>query len=193
MDHPPRDGGVRAVSFADYPEAVGAFMRAGPQVFELLDPVPTAFVARRARLLADDDAILARLLESGSAAQTLAVVDDPMERLPALATLPAGDGVRGVAADWRDTDDVTLRAVGHGAALLGLRVPFQVGWRAEQSERPLPLVRAGGQHLAALVADVGAGPVRFRYRAPHLGVGIAVMSAGLVAFGLLVSLVGRRR
>ncbi|MBN2359769.1 MAG: hypothetical protein JXR83_09970, partial [Deltaproteobacteria bacterium] len=153
-----------------------------PTVVAVDSPIPTAFVARSPRLVASDEELLWRIYATTSAAQALAVVDDPLRRISRLVDLPPGDSVEIDSADWPTRDRATLRLRGSGGAVVGLRTSFQVGWQAHQAGRALPVIRTSGQHVAAVVDDARAGPIELEYRSPLLAAGCALSPLG--ALGL---------
>jgi len=189
---PPVDGGVDPIP----PQALSMTLRsmqaAGLLIYRLRAPIPEVFVARGARLVSGEAEALALLERGADAGAALRVIDDPLARWPARAHLPDGAGVSATRVDRPSTDRATLEVEGRGGAVLGLRTAFLVGWRAQQAGRPLPALRASGQHLAVVVADVAAGPIELRYRPPGFSASVAAASLGAAGLALLAWR-GRRR
>jgi len=156
------------------------------RVYRIVDPIPAVFIAAGATLAPSADVAFDRLLANTDPASALAVIDDPLHRLPAAAELPIASSATVVDAEWRSSRSVTVRVSGQGGAVVGLRTAFQVGWRAQQAGRPLPVVRAAGQHLAAVVADINGGEIAFEYWPPGLGWGMAGAGGGILLQLLLV-------
>jgi hypothetical protein len=153
-------------------------------VWSIRDPVPPAFIARSPRLVPDELELVRLAQGTERAEDLLALADDPLHRL-ATTVLPTGAGTRTIALAWLDGDRAELTATGTGSAVLGIRTAFHAGWTADQAGRNLPVVRIGGTQVAALVADVSAGPVRFEYRYPKLWIAVLGAAIGLALLSAL--------
>jgi len=189
-DEAPTGVGVESLAIVAASPAARAVLDAGPRLYQVTAPVPRAFVATGAQLAQSEDQAFERLRLSADAAQTLAVVDDPLARLGAVQ-LPDGERASIGALRWPVPSEAEVELAGAGGAVVGLRTSFQVGWSAEQRGRALTIVRASGQHIAAVVPDVGAGKIRFRYRPPRLGPGL--LAAAFAALALVWVSVGAAR
>ena len=187
------DVAAQPVAFESLPPAERAFMQAGLLVLRLPDPVPEVFVARGAHVAADEPTVLELIDASAGAAGLVAIIDDPLQRLPRAAVLPDGASATGVHVDWPVRSAATVLVDGSGGAVVGLRTSFQVGWTAEQGGRALPVVRSGGQQVAVVVEDVTAGPILFRYRVPRFAASVALAVAGAISLLALVVFKGRPR
>jgi hypothetical protein len=176
MGRPPPQG-VRFVPLSRY----AAFNRPGAKVFEVLDAIPHAFAVRGPTLYQSEEAALGSLPTTTTTLALLRVVDDPLKRLGYRPTLPSGLGVTSVDGTWPVWDQAVVSAYGSGGAVLGIRRVFAAGWTAEQAGRNLAVVRTAGMEVAAIVDDVGRGPVTFRYEPPRQ---VASRLAGLLGLGL---------
>jgi hypothetical protein len=196
LDKEPKDGGATAledmpIAFPSLPEVTRQDRKI--HVLKVDDPLPLVFLSRAAVLATGERNALDTMLRDSSRDELLKVIDDPMKRLPTGASLPAGDGVESVSAIWEARHRVRVEAKGSGGAVLGLRTSYLVGWRASQQGKPLPVVRATGHHVAAVVSDVASGPVLFEYLPPDLARSGAMSLAGLAAGIAAISLgLGRR-
>lgn len=161
-----------------------------PLVERIESPIPLAFVAAQPQLARSEVELLGRVFRTRSAEQALAVVDDPLHRLSRQAELPTGTEVEVASLDWPRRDRAAVELAGSGGAVVGLRTSFQVGWHARQAGRELPVIRASGQHLAAIVDEAAAGPITFEYRPPRFGLSCALAALGV---GGLVALAWWRR
>ncbi len=165
---------------------IAAMLATGPTLHQLQDPVPEVFVVAHPKLVPSDATLPARLVQTTSARELLALVDDPLGRLPADPALPAGREVRVAAVHWPQREQAEVELEGSGGALVGLRTVYLRGWQARQAGRALPVLRVGGQHLAAWVEDSGAGPVQFRYRSPGIALNLSLaIIASMLTLGLL--------
>jgi hypothetical protein len=122
---------------------------------------------------------------SRTAAEVAAILDDPLGRLPRDARLPGGDTAVDPRLVSQSPDAATVTVSGSGAAVVGLRRAFQVGWAARQDDADLAVLRVGGQSLAAVVPEVSRGPILFTYRLPAFNAGLAISGLSLVALLLL--------
>ncbi|HEY3447598.1 MAG TPA: hypothetical protein VGK67_14685 [Myxococcales bacterium] len=160
-------------------------------VLRIPSPVRPAFVVDAPRLLTEGE-VTAGLRAARTLAEVTVLVDDPLGRLQGRPLPPPG-GRAGIArVEWPRQDDAVVHLSGTGGAVVGLKTIFQAGWRARQGGRELPVVRAMGVHLAAVVEEASAGPVEFRYRPPHLNAGAGASLLGLAMLGVLAFL-GRSR
>lgn len=139
-----------------------AEQKEGVVVQELKEPVPEAFVARSPVLYRKEDDAVRAIANSQGLEPLLRIVDDPLGRW-GEGPLPVGSLVEGVRAEWRGPGQARVLATGSGGAVVGIRTAFLAGWRAEQCGRPLPVVRAMGAQVAAVVQDVACGPMAFEY------------------------------
>lgn len=144
-----RDGGV-------FPQGVSV------RPYRVVDPLPPAFIARRAERVPSVD-VVSRLLATTSSPEAERVIDDPLSRLDARVALPDGEGAEGVELSWRRRDRAKLRVRGHGGAVVGLRTTYLVGWSASQNGVPLSVLRASGAMVAVVIPDVTRGVVSVRY------------------------------
>ncbi len=136
------------------------------QVFVVSEPLPIGFVSRRPALVSSEKELLRRLVGSQALVDTVALVDNPLHR-PGGDSLPEGMNIGEVSVRWFGPDRASVDAKGTGGGVIGLRTSFQAGWTATQAGRSLPVVRVTGQHVAAVVEDVAAGPVDFAYLLPN--------------------------
>lgn len=157
--------------------------------YRVVDPIPPAFIARRAERVPTDD-VVSRLLAARSAVEAERVVDDPLARLDATRALPDGEGVEGIEVSWRRRDRARLRMRGHGGAVVGLRTTYLVGWRASQNGAPLAVVRASGAMVAVVIPDVSRGSVSVTYEPVATNRRWGSLAVGLVA-AAVVALAGR--
>ncbi|MFH1812269.1 MAG: hypothetical protein ABIJ09_26260 [Pseudomonadota bacterium] len=157
---------------------------AGPQLYSVVDPLAEVAQVVRPALVAEADAIT-RIPQTHTAAAALALIDDPLARLPASTrSLPASGPIEAMDVQWISATQATLRLRGTGPVVVALHRCFLVGWSAEQASHPVPVVRAAGNQLAVIVDDVDAGDVHLQYRPPHLWTGAGLSFAGV--FGLLL-------
>jgi hypothetical protein len=168
------------------------FRREAP-VYALAEPLPHAFAAYRPVLSRSEQDAILRIRNSGPAAPVTDVVDDPSERLAGRTELPDGERITTVEAVPVDWSHATVRALGAGGAVLGLRSAYAVGWTARQAGRLLPVVRIAGDQVGAVVDDVAAGEVEFEYQPPRRGLGEASAVLGLLLALGVAWLQDRRR
>ncbi|MFH1812267.1 MAG: hypothetical protein ABIJ09_26250 [Pseudomonadota bacterium] len=179
--------GVERERFDSLPsEAARRLARGGLPVFHIRDPIPRHAIVRDPHLLSDEATVMQAMAHSATAADALAIMDDPLQRLGARRELPDGTGLDLERVDWAVPDRATLHVTGHGGGVLVLRTAFLAGWQATQAGLELPVIRASGHHLGVLVDDATQGPVELRYRSPHLGLSVAVAVAGILVLGLNV-------
>jgi hypothetical protein len=160
----------------------------GPVLFRLRYPLATAFVVRQP-LLVHDDAEIFQHLGLG-APET--VIDDPLSRLEHLV-LPDGGGATGAEVRFHSVERADLLVEGKGAAVIGVRTAFMVGWHGRQAGRELPVVRSAGNLLAVVVPDLSAGKVELRYFPPGMARGFWCAFAGLVSLGIAFRMSTRAR
>jgi hypothetical protein len=163
-----------------------------PRLLALRDALPPVFVVEgpvwteEARLMQD-------IPDARSAAEILRHIDDPRDAVSAKTPLPDGRGVAVAERRWLVRDEAELELSGEGGAVVGLRSAYWLGWSAHQGGRALPVVRAGYGMVAAIVDDVRAGPVTFRYRPPRLGLGAGLSLLGLLLAAAAIWLARRRK
>jgi hypothetical protein len=145
------------------------------------------------RLLPDEDMLHQHLARARTSTQCTNLLDDPLGALAGRDLPPPGQVHQLTLQSWPVRHRAKLSLSGSGAAVVGLGTQFQVGWTAEQAGRSLPVLRASGTHVAALVEDVSAGPVEFEYRPPNLTAGIVSSVAGFTALALVLGLPRRTR
>jgi hypothetical protein len=159
--------------------------------FVIDDPVPPVFVARQPTFTPTSD-VADRLREAPTAADVVAVIDDPLPG-GAPPQLPSGDDVTLLASSWDRRDRATLSLRGSGGAVVGLRTLFLPGWRARQAGVALRVVRASGGFPAAIVDDVTRGPVEMFYEPVHTTRSVASLLGGLLLLSGVVAAGARRR
>lgn len=180
-DRPPEDGGVEALALDGYHPVLVKLLESGPRLYRIVSPVPETFVVQDPVLITTDHQFQASVLQSGSAEQVVAIIDDPLGRLGPGDTLPVGGGAGETTLRWEHRARATVEVGGEGGALVGLRTEFHAGWRAEQAGIALPVARSSGQHVVALVPDLTAGPILFSYKPPFWSLGLGGMGVGAVA------------
>lgn len=188
----PEEGGVAPVPLNHLPATTRTLLERGPQLFHILDPIPRAFVADRPELVDSEETLLQAVRATRSSAAVVRLLDDPLDRWPANQPLPSGERAGELRLEWPSRDRATVWVTGSGGAVVGLRTSFQVGWHATQGQRELPLLRASGQHPAAVVDDLASGPIHFRYRPPRFGLSLLLSLCGLLGIALLAWWSGRR-
>lgn len=155
--------------------------RGGPvRAVRVPDPVPLVFVVGPAGVLhATEELAVAAVVNTHSAADAVAQLDDPLGRGP--RALPTPGQVDSAELSWPAPHHASIRVAGRGGAVVGLRTAYLVGWVATQAGAELPLLRSAGSMVAVVVEDVSRGPVELRYVPPRwwLSLLLASLGAGL--------------
>lgn len=135
-----------------------------------------AFVVSQADTVATDDAAFQRLAEPGYDVLNRVTVDQPV-------TLDAGPAK--LALQWLRPrgDHVSLKAQVDRRCLLVLSQTWYPAWQAQVDGQAVPLLKADGGALSALVLEPGTHQVDLRYSARLL------QAAGLLALLGLIALI----
>src|SRR5690606_17243673 len=163
-------------------DALGSF-----SVPRLDDPRPFAHLTSRAEVIADDDAIFARLADPSTGLDyirsTALLSEAPGVDLPEQPPETPGTATVTQFAPERITIDVDTPA----PAILTLALPAYPGWRAAIDGEDAPLLRAYGGLSAIALPDEGTHTITLEYRPLTFTVG-AVISIGtlVVLLGALV-------
>jgi hypothetical protein len=167
---------------ATLPEA--AHQAGPPRILLVEDARPRVAIARNPTLIASEEDVLKALVVIGrTAGAQAAVLDDPLGRYRA-PHVPDGAALTSVELEELDTTEAVVTLHGTGGGVVVWNRAFAVGWRAEQGEREIPIVRASGVALAVVVEDVTLGPVTLRYHMPR-----QALAVGALVVGILLSIV----
>ena len=167
-------------------DALGSF-----NVHRLDDPRPFAHLTSRAEVIADDDAIFARLADPSTGLDyirsTALLSEAPGVDLPEQPPETPGAATVTQFAPERITIDVDTPA----PAILTLALPAYPGWRAAIDGKDAPLLRAYGGLSAIALPDEGTHTITLEYRPLTFTVG-AVISIGTLVV-LAAALVMKQR
>jgi hypothetical protein len=152
------------------------------RIFENQDALPRAFAVHRARVIADDQAILDTLTADDFDPRAEVV----LERPPAAALSgQARSDDRVDLVDYRG-GSVLLRATLGQPGLVFLGDSYYPGWRAYVDGRETPIYRAN-YAFRAVEVPAGEHEVRFAYAPTALTLGIAGSLAGIALTGGLAA------
>lgn len=144
------------------------------------DGAPRVYLARRARALADEDALLA-ISSPGWDPRREAILDSG----PGVSIEPEG-GDLGTVEFLEDSPGlVRLRVVASARRVLVLADRFDPEWEAKVDGESVTIYRAQVIHRAVIV-ESGSHEVEFRYRPRLLLAGGIVSGVGCLAAGLLL-------
>ncbi|MBS1959638.1 MAG: hypothetical protein JST80_09225 [Bdellovibrionales bacterium] len=182
----PQEKDARIVDVPGFGELAEQF-GSGPALYLVDDPVPLVFASKSPRVFSDPRDLIVGVSQSRSAADVLSWIDDPVGLNAGGVALPDSSGVADLRVQWTGEDFAQVDVRGSGGSIVGLRSTYAVGWEAYQAGNRLPTVRIAGSFIGAIVADIAAGPVEFRYRPPYftLGAWISGLSLSLIVLLLL--------
>jgi hypothetical protein len=156
-------------------------------LYEVVDPMPQAFVSHPAFFFSSTPAVIAALGLAKGWKDFVKIVDDPLHHTGGSPILPPGDDIESVRASWESPSKILIEAVGKGGGILGVKTVFSAGWTAVQAGEELPVVRVAGVQTGVWVKDVSKGVVTLEYKIPHFARSLALTILGLIlAAALLV-------
>jgi hypothetical protein len=170
---------LRHAGAAVGPALVGADGRTF-RIYERPGALPRAFVVHARRILADDEAVVAALLEEDLRPRA-AVLLTPAEaaRIADRPPEPSG-GARTVRFATDLPDEIVLEVGAGPAGDLLLADTALSGWTATVDGRPAPIAR-GDLFMRTVPVPAGACRVEFRYRTPGLHAGLILSACALLA------------
>jgi hypothetical protein len=143
------------------------------RIYEYERAVPRAFVARRARVIAEPAAAFAALRQPDFDPRTEVVLD----AAPSAELNPAADVRRDrVEIAEYAPNTVTIAANLAEAGVLVLTDAFYPGWQASVNGRPAEIVRAN-RAFRGVELPAGDHIVRFDYRPTSVPIGLALSAA----------------
>ena len=128
------------------------------KVYENRRALPRALVIGGQLVVAGEDEALAAVTDPGFDARAAAVVEEPLEGLPATPAAPAGEA----RITAYEPDRVTVTAESRRAGLLVLGDLHYPGWKARVDGRDVPIERVN-YLLRGVELDAGRHEVEFRY------------------------------
>ena len=159
------------------------------RLVEIDDAEPRASVVPAWRVVGDDRAALAAVLEPGFDPAELAV----LETHP--GSTPSATGAAGTA-DYREVtpEDVRIVAEASAPSILVVRNGWDEGWSATLDGRSVPVLRTD-RFLQGVALPPGRHDVRLTYREPAIGTGLALSAIAWLGFlvALLVVVIRTRR
>jgi hypothetical protein len=159
-------------------------------VYPIVGAMKPVTALEHARLHSDAASSVAAVLGATSTDEILAQLDDPQGALggdpgaAALTDLQAAE----VGLTWSGAHRASIGMTGTGPGVIVLRRPWWPGYRANQGQRSLPILRSAGAQLAIWVDDPSLGPIELHYRPPGLVTGGMSFALGLLFLVLLFSM-----
>jgi hypothetical protein len=146
------------------------------QLLLIRDSMPRAWIADRAEVLTDEEAVLARMRQADFDPAATVILEKPPRIALSASTGPPGRAV----VTRRDTDAIRLQTHSSRDGYLVLSEVFYPGWKATIDGREVPVERAD-YLITALPLPAGRHEVVYRYDPWTFKAGAALTAAACAA------------